>query len=547
MVAWSTLFVFTFLCVVTVQCSYSSFFLKPITLPIENEAYIQLMTGNNGKYNKYRLDYNYNETYIYQPSDLYSQTSDGVSEIIYFNTNKIRLTVKYEVPSSDISNVVSIVQHDGIIGLGASSELWLYWNKITLSSIELTLGDYNHYISKPNTYPIITKPWHKIPATVNDKPYNIQFDMTSELSYIPPEIYFLQYFEIVFEDAHNCAETLSNMNMHTSLCSYTEPTLKVFKNEHVITTYTLHNFNMAEVNNNDTSLIILGRTFLNKMIIYKNNMDDTMVIKPSYEKFSPLQSPNLNSYLELVLIVIYIVWQLTINSEINDSEQNNLFFALLQTCGQIFVIFTIAYNVFGIQALRFYKHFLHLDTVVFFYTFIAIILLISIINILFLFRSFLRYTDSMLTITKTPIISRWNDTQLARRFVFETLILITIWFSVLQYHNSVLGYLYLISVSSWLTISQITIASMTFIRRNLYLIPQIIITIFFLFFLVYCNIAPFLRMFHPYHPMYNQIILFYLSFVIIIPSCYIICQIETSRALYRLKYISVSHAQTKQL
>src|SRR6056297_1212059 len=120
-------------------------FLKPITLPIEDYQYVEIATGNRGKYNKYRIDYNLNETYIYY-TPTYSDSYNSHSEIFYFDIYKIRLDVIYDVPDSDISTTISTVHHDGVIGLGVHSKLWKYWSKATISSIELKLGYYDPYI-----------------------------------------------------------------------------------------------------------------------------------------------------------------------------------------------------------------------------------------------------------------------------------------------------------------------------------------------------------------------------------------------------------------
>jgi hypothetical protein len=561
-------FKYSIIIIIIICFTNKSISYEPITIKLQDNQYIEIITGNPGKYNKYRIDYNLNKTYIYSTPNTYSQSYNENGELFYFNIYKIRLPVIYGVPYNDISLMLSKVNHHGIIGLGSSSEIWKYWNKITLSATDIVFGEFDPYLTDLSYNSIIIdnnfiKDYKGINCIVNNKEYLLKFDESSDISYLPTDLYIEQNFIIEidynYDDCMKKCQAMGIYNYHYNLMCKNDNKniyIKISNNDYNIFTKFRSFYQMIETNKENYNQIILGRTYTDKMVIFIDKINNNKLIKPSFNKYEYNNNKDINLYLSFGLALIFVIWLLTINSQLADVERNRKFFILLQIYGEILVISSLIYNVFGINCIRFYNHYFHNNQNYLFYIFIIFIVIMLILNTIILIKTFRfsRNPFESLIIDKYnhPILTRWKSFQLIKRSIFETIMLFTLWITLLESHGYIQGYIYLISISTILPVIHLVYSLLIYISYNdenchinnknilisssLSIFNIFMITIS-LFFLIYCNLMVYLNICCYNHPYYYSLIILYITSFVLIPTLFIFIHFERAICIYRVKVI----------
>ena len=517
---------------------------EPIRLTLEEDQYVNIMTGNPGRFNKYRIDYKYNNTYIYLAPSSYSQTYTQYDELYYFYDKKIRLDTTYGVPENNEIIRITPVTHNGILGLGDSSNIWKYWNRATLSSEKLILGEFDPYIAQHDTYSFIIKKGESIRCKVNDKLYKLEFDQTNDVTYLPTELYTLKSFDIYFKyDKEECFEACDKMGIDTEMiCDYKKEESKIHVSmfDYTIVTTTGVIYPLVMTNKADKDKIVLGRKYMDNMVVFVDKTKDITIIKPDFRRFEYFNSKDANSYLAFITCLIYIIWSLSINSELADVERNRIFFALLQLYGHVVIFVSLSYNFVGIECYRFYRHYLHINSSIPLYLILITALSLLVLSVWLLCKLFYfsrkPFESPCVTDDNHPIMVRWTAVELLRRNVFETLLLLSLWIITLEYHNNSCGG-HLILISTVIAITQLVTFMMMYIRSSILYLFHFLLFVLSIVFLVGFNLIPLLEGYLYYHPYYYPLILMYISLLVLLPSLFIIVQVERARMSYRIEKI----------
>lgn len=226
---------------------------KVTRLEIYHKEYIQVVLGNPDVYVLLRLDFNLNQTYLYNEPYATSETYDSWnditptstpflfwnsnsfpstlnggaisnsfaadslpifisgsnsvkkgSEIFYFGIHKLRLPVVYGTPDPYyLSSITNRIQHDGVLGLGRGSSFWKSWQTVTITSGNIVFGSYDEReanLLDTNTFtwflssnPMSETPdihnLEKFPCYADDKQYSCSFDFSKDSTILPPELY----------------------------------------------------------------------------------------------------------------------------------------------------------------------------------------------------------------------------------------------------------------------------------------------------------------------------------------------------------------------
>lgn len=542
-----------------------------ISLPVEDNQYVQLPTGNPGKFNKYRIDYSLNTTYLYDFPSSYSQTYNAHSEIIYFGDIKLRLSVRYGAPPTNYDARIYGVKHDGVLALGPGSEIWKYWHIGTFSSSRIDLGRFNLNSYTKDSPGIMINYFESIQCTIDDRSYTVRFDPRQDISYLPHELYHKKSFDIIHEyNIEDCYKWCDRMRFPVegiaSMCSGSSgdgsdsthsssrvSTLSISDIDYASPTQSKHTIPSSKINTVHPQEIVLGRLFMDKMVIYIDNISQSMIIIPSFSRFRETHPDcNTNTYFALGICVTYIVWVLTVNSETPNVENNRIFFILLQLFGSILVFCTFSYNLYGIEIWKFYCHLVDSNITWLYDIGTIIVPVFTVLNIISVTNVFRKAKNYFVSAGETTlefkqgfsILSRWECSGLTNRLFFETTILWSLWITLLEGHYDAGGVLYLIFVSTVLCCLHLVITLMLFVRDSLMWVPSCLLFIFSFVFLLHSNVLPYITLQMFQNPFKWEFATTYVSIFVFIPSLFILVHIE--RALLFCKSTLSQFARTKK-
>lgn len=146
------LFFLLFLCLFLGECYADKIEENgPLTFTLYRGKYVTWLASSSGREVTLRVRFDVNSIVLYAPPDPrdYSSTvefeADGsATEIFYLGSHRFRFPVKYlpmgALGDSDPEETGDRVSHQGVLGLGDGSPLWMYWNSWTWSRMHLTLG-----------------------------------------------------------------------------------------------------------------------------------------------------------------------------------------------------------------------------------------------------------------------------------------------------------------------------------------------------------------------------------------------------------------------
>ncbi len=188
-----------------VSLCHSLAWIRPLSLDVVHADYIHVDVGLPGKHARLKLDASLDHIYllgslrsssnsylISQEASLEHPDCKFGSEIFTLaGDTRIRLDVLYDCsPPAHSEAYLRSVMYHGVLGLGPRSPLWLHWNRITLTSWTLYLGEHALHQSLFPTASIPMTP-RGTPLTVRDpqngKNYSLQLLPSSPFSYIEEE------------------------------------------------------------------------------------------------------------------------------------------------------------------------------------------------------------------------------------------------------------------------------------------------------------------------------------------------------------------------
>ncbi len=537
---------------------------KPIALAVEDNQYVQLPTGNPGKFNKYRLDHNLNITYLYDFPTSYSQTHNDYSELLYFGDVKIRLPVCYGLPPTNYDARLYGIKHDGVLALGSGSDIWKYWHVATISSSRVDLGRFNLNSYVTSSPGILLKYSESLPCTVGNKSYSIRFDPRQDISLFPHELFHQKTFDVLHSyDITYCEKWCERMRFPlsgiSSVClgnkgetsfDHLSLLLSVSDIDYSSSTQTKHVVPISKINTIRPQEIVLGRLFMDKMVIHIDRISESMIITPSFSRFRETHPDcTTNTYLGLAICITYITWVLTVNSETPNEETNRIFFGLLQLYGSILVFCAFSYNLYGIEIWKFYCHLVDSGITWLYDIGILLVPVFTFLNIASVIMVF-RNDKNSVVISSTfesldfqqgfSILSRWEQVGLMNRLFFETALLWSLWITLLEGHYDAGGVLYLIAVATLLCCNHLVITLMLFVRDTLLWIPSCVLFLFSFIFLLHSNVLPYITLQMFQNPFKWELSATYVSMFVFIPSLFILVHIERALIFCRLQLTKYS-------
>lgn len=532
----------------------------PIKLPIYKHKFLILKTGNPGKNVKYLLDFSLNETYLFDQGlpIAYSRTYTSNSEIVYLGTKKIRLPVNYERPPQDYStSLYTFVRHGGVLGLGPASPVWKLWSSVTISSSTITFGQYD------NRDMLRSGATHFFSGTercrVNGKEYDIVMDLSSDVTYLPSDIYHMNRFDIdmVYEEGREqrCMSTCEEMHIEPNkLCKHMKGSkISVTADDYTVTTAIgNYPYRMSAINKENENEIRLGTVLCDRFVTYIDWVSGSYVVHDSFDYFSHFPSDDFNLYLSIISAVIYSIWLIVINTDIAIVERTMMFLFLLQLYGIIVSFTAFLYNVWGLNGVRHFVHLLDGDP--------SAESIFTLVSLFYLFSIAVNFFLAIATSRSTPrekkkcfesldrpvdphrdLVNKWDVHSLSRRSIFETTMLLTIWMTQLEYHVKLQGFLYILIIALIWSTTQVSMFYMALVRnlsshsmnplkdqqlQGASWFLHLCLAIVSLLFLIRVNLVPYLNFFYSGHPCYGFIIIFIVTSMVLTTAHFVFVQIE---------------------
>ena len=189
--------------------------LDPVHLLLYRRDFVRLFAGAPGQHVMLAVDYARDDLWLYTPPTRHSRTytQSAVNpargtELFRIGPHTLRLPVRYGSPLDGSEAFDTGVVHDGLLGLGAASALWRYWNCSSSSAYSLTLGADDVFTSDGGVRrgardagdagQLLTGAHRYVldACTVANASYRVVLARENPYTYLPPQLLHLQSLEI---------------------------------------------------------------------------------------------------------------------------------------------------------------------------------------------------------------------------------------------------------------------------------------------------------------------------------------------------------------
>lgn len=450
-----------------------------VQVPIYQQKFVKLLLGNPGHYITLRIDYAMNDTLVlFNLPSGYSNTyvqyedlpSKG-SELLYIGCFMIRIPVKFD---NSLRKYDTKVNYGGIIGLGYYSQIWNYWQKMTISSSMLVFGMYDQSLARRNYKPfeMHTIKDSPIKVNINNDEYNLYYKPGDTFTRLPLELY------------HHVSKTI--MELHET----NHFTLQLEKNDYTTKLPTGFEYSLLKRQSEGSNDIILGEHASKSLICHYNFVTNTKEIHPSYNLFDYGDTqPSFDSISGIILCITISYWLVIIISEKLDSSFKLGIASKIEIYGYIISILFVLIEHRAYKCERYIQHYLSCKET-------NIMMPFTILFSIFFINSILGMILSVYSWSSKHFFS-------IRRAILETTLILALWITQISNHQTIYDHLLLIAVSSLYCILRLlSVFNETLFRHfhkhKYQLLIYIILSIYSIWSILFCiiyNLNPMLNRF----------------------------------------------------
>jgi len=473
-------------------CTANALFLRETRLQLYNNEYVYVVMGNPGRFVKLLVTFSADVSLLYaKPRTSTHHMFDEYegNEIFYFDRYKLRLpfvlensakqkrfSSVFETTFSESSsayyleNIFSVndnneKRYDGQLALGPHSTIWKYWQNVTITADGIvfgTLDTFSFGAQKAAKAPIVfrnpdlgrndvsySSKWHRVPrgapvvyVTIDSQPYFMAFDFDSAETYFPAFLQQQKELQMQFDNCcssslapnssassrHHLDKRSADFDFHKSFSSQNEtlqfrmPNLASVKNFAHWYKYSLARkmfanaslaqqsvrVNFAAKNSPLDNMIVLGKNSLCHFTVFADWKERLLFVAPSYHFASV---PTISYELAFVATALLCtLWLL--------GEQDTRATVVLQTAALLVGTLSLSATLYGYYIV---PSILHMARSEFTYVFVALLLSHA---FLFCFVVLLQ------------LVAYGTYFFHQRKMASENLLLLAIWFTVVQNHQS---------------------------------------------------------------------------------------------------------------
>jgi hypothetical protein len=450
--------------------------LDPVRLAVIDNHYTTLIVGTPGTRVKFRVNITHNDINIHKSLDSLSQTfyrsSDGVSgsESFFIGPHRVRMNVKFSVLESD--RMFSILQqpHEGVLGLGPMSPIWLHWKYATITPRKIYLNEFKH-----NS---MMNPHENCPVFSYDDIWifgteGVRINPSSMITLLPRDVF-------------NSSKKKFKLRGKKELCKFVFKQGKCLaEKEFVLSGKNLmssHGIKFESVVSAPIDQIWLGSEFFDDHVIFIDREARVVSFSESVYAFQQYSYESWFAVILALISIVYVLIEMEHSTQIRSLEIYGVFTAFIAFISQIF----------GLYVARHIRDYCDMQPWPFLLI-IGIFILATAIKMALTSRSDIRYIERLLFISASLTI---------------------IWLCRINQHTSLANQIFiaflmtLLNIFSWFTL-------MDGYARNLTLWPVVIpITLSHSFFLFFGALLPAYASTHVSSWMIFDAYIYYLMFIL---------------------------------
>lgn len=275
-----------------------------VRVPVYREQFVQLIVGSPGAYRTLRLDFASNDTLVlFQVPSSYSRSYvlyDGAaephgSELLYMGCHRMRVPVRYDATRLRYDTRVT---YHGVLGFGERSHLWHHWQRYTLSSTTIALGDYDHSVVRFGYAPfsLQCRFGGYMNASIDAQRYRVHYEPGDPFTRLPAELY----------EHLDRLDVLLPRNTHLQL-EYTD---------YMSTLPTGFDYSVLRKQPRGSRDVVLGEHTVRQLVSHNNVLERRRDIRPAYNLFDRGNTqPHFGTAAGIVLVSALVTWLLLVLSE----------------------------------------------------------------------------------------------------------------------------------------------------------------------------------------------------------------------------------------
>lgn len=458
-------------------------------LPVRQNEYVSVFVGAvPGRLLTLRIDKEQNETIVlfkFPDSKAfirYGETAEG-EDLVYIGCHFMHLALTID-PSK---NAQSTMAYDGILGLGADSQLWRYWSKYSLSSSDLVLGTHDHFIERRKfkefqlsirgrepMYTDLPITFNGLSIMTRQRRIKVSFRPEEPHTRVPSDI----YFRLV-----NSSDPLFEIH----LLATDKRTVKVEIRGNAFRRHS------------ESDEIVLGYDACHNFVWHTDLLSGVHLISPSYDLFDTGNSQPTFTIVSAVLFVLYYYFWYSIayvETKAKNGDARSLALSVIEVVGYVTCALFCYIMVVGYKVERFMIFQIAGGDGFWLGLFWA---LVCTIPVGLLLTSVNWNTPRSLTV---------------RKALFEFVLVCCFWLTQLQTHYTGLQQMFLVALASLHCVSRSTIALWWFIEKIGKLKTFVLATSALIshIFLIFYNILPFVqRYWYGFPAQWSSIVLVWLT------------------------------------
>lgn len=439
--------------------------IDPVFLHLDNEEFVNLLIGNPGSVLTLRVtfqcDYtvklfsypnSFSLTHVKYP---YENMTGNI--IVYLGHKPYRFHVIFDPMARSISEPEYDYTYHGILCLAKESQLWLHWQRFTLSPRGLFLGSFSNHMSRnyPYPYTINLKEVNIIVPYLNDEEVEhdklfFKFDPSIRHTILPSRYYHhLCNFSFGIEPyGHEARMIIEEVDKKRSLPNGFDEWL------------------ISTDPSNHTHFIMGTYILMRSFTLYVDWVTENFVIRPSHDHLFPLlREHRFASAFALLTMFVLFFW-------VTDHDSHLLYFSIKEFYSITFSAIAVTLFLAILHYERYITFMMHSNH--HFWIYAGSFFVLFLFELLF---AFIFYNSS----------KNMN----ARFTLVESLLCLTIWLMLLPCRGNALEQLAFLFVNAYYPVS--SLFTLITSRVNIEIVLTVFIALFSNFFYIYFTLIPIIR------------------------------------------------------
>lgn len=294
---WLSMRALLFVSLAMAACAFA---LDPVRLNVVDRSYVSLIVGTPGTLVRFRVNLTSDDIYIHRSLDDRSQSFfmsvDGQSghESFFIGKHRVRLPVKFSSLSPDRPFAVFQQPHEGVLGFGYYSPLWLHWDTATVTPSTIYLNEINFHAAMHPDRPTPVMSYHDVWVSHKGP---ICAHPSSTLTLLPKEFFYEKKKHVLIR---------GNPDLCTHLFSKKCPEEQEFdlSKYEMVSPKGIH-FKSVVVTPMDQ--IWLGGEFFRHHVVFLNRRQGVVSISESIYSFTEYSYSSWFSLIIAVLAIVYVL------------------------------------------------------------------------------------------------------------------------------------------------------------------------------------------------------------------------------------------------